>query len=90
MRFVTSQNAARNFVVGNGLNYGGYDNVPLALDRHVHILLGIVSKSGDIVKRRYSTDVTHEQHDHSLIFVDTNNQNYGNLMILSILDIYRW
>lgn len=74
------QNTVRHFVVGNGLNYGGYDNVPLPLDRHVHILLGIVSKSGDVVKRRYSADVTHEQHNHSLQFVNINNKNYGNFV----------
>lgn len=48
--------------MGNGLNYGGFDNVPLPLDRHVHVLIGIISQVGSVKKKRYAKDEAHEQH----------------------------
>lgn len=44
MFFFLFKSTTINFVVGNGLNYGGYDNVPLPLDKTVHIILGIISQ----------------------------------------------
>lgn len=48
-------------MIGNGLNYGGYDNVPLPTDRHIHVAFGIVSKLGNITKSLYTRDVIHER-----------------------------
>lgn len=64
---------ARKFVVGNGLNYGGYDNVPLPLDRTAHIMLGLVSQVGNMTKKRYSVDKLNEQYETRQLFVIDNH-----------------
>lgn len=48
------QNTTRKFVVGNGHNYGGYDNVPLPLESSPLIILGILSQVGNVTRKRYS------------------------------------
>lgn len=44
------------------MNYGGYDNVQLPVDRHVHASLGVVSTFRNVTKKRYAIETSHEQH----------------------------
>lgn len=48
--------------MGDGKYYGGYWNVELPSDRHIHVSLGIVSKSMNVTKSRYAVETSHEQH----------------------------
>lgn len=68
-------------MIGNGLNYGGFDNVPLPPDRHVHASLGIISKVGNATMKRYAFLTSHGQHgDHAvpLIIAKQSNSNGKN------------
>lgn len=57
-----NENRTREFTIGDGRNYRGYLNAPLATDRHVHVAFGIVSKMNSIIKSRYAVETSHEQH----------------------------
>lgn len=67
------QITSRKFVIGNGLNYGGYDNVPLPTDRHVHAALGVISKVGNITRKRYVVETSHGQHTDTPIPLSKHN-----------------
>lgn len=56
------QNRSQRFTVGDGKYYNGYFNAPLPSDRHVHVSMGILSRVGNVMKRRYANVTTHEQH----------------------------
>lgn len=63
-------------MIGNGLNYGGFDNVPLAPDRHVHASLGIISRVGNVTTKRYALSTSHGQHgDHAVPLIVANQSN---------------
>lgn len=79
---------ARKFVVGNGLNYGGYDNVPLPLDRTAHIMLGLVSQVGNMTKKRYSVDKLNEQYETRQLFVIDNHM--GNFICVKTKLIFEF
>lgn len=63
-------------MIGNGLNYGGFDNVPLPVDRHVHASLGIISRVGNVTMKRYAFSTSHGQHgDHAVPLLIANQSN---------------
>lgn len=63
-------------MIGNGLNYGGFDNVPLPADRHVHASLGIISRVGNVTMKRYALSTSHGQHgDHAVPLIVANQSN---------------
>lgn len=73
---ISFQKLTRKFVIGNGLNYGGFDNVPLPADRHVHASLGIISRVGNATMKRYAFSTSHGQHgDHAVPLIIANQSN---------------
>lgn len=79
------QESVRRFTVGDGRNYRGYQNVPLPVDSHVHVSIGVISRVGNVTTRRYAS-TSHEQHDVMIITVgaDESGGKRRKLLILNV------
>lgn len=72
------QNGTRRFTIGDGQLYNGYLNAPLPTDRHVHVSMGIISRVGGVLKKRYANVTSHEQHsDHKEIVSAVGHEEEG-------------
>lgn len=57
------KNQSRIFTLGDDRYYGSYHNVPLLTDRHVHVILGVVSRLNNVEKVSYSEFAHNHLHD---------------------------
>ena len=79
---INLQEDTKQFTVGDNQVYGGYLNPPLPKNRHVHVLVGVVSRLNNVEKVRYSA-VSHDE-AHAEIVTNIVQEIEGKLLFLLI------
>lgn len=75
------KNESRIFTLGDDRNYGRYHNVPLISNRHVHVILGVVSRLNNVEKVSYSEFAHNHVHDSDHHHNHAHDEESSNLSI---------
>lgn len=75
------KNQSKVFTLGDDRNYGNYHNVPLIVNRHVHVILGVVSRLNNVEKVSYSEFAHNHVHDSDHSHSDHHDEESSNLSI---------
>ena len=75
---INLQQDTKQFTIGDNQVYGGYLNPPIPKNRHVHVLVGVVSRLNNEEKVRYSV-VSHDE-AHAEIITNTIQEIEGKFL----------